>query len=1134
MSDREYVSATNTLSASTEESRAPDQIPSSRHADNLHRLSRGLLLGVLLTALAVGVIYAREQPWQALASLGVLLVSLSCLGLGRAAIERGELEKAGYWLLANALIAYGSAELLWQGPTLQNLISGILIMLVIGTIAFPHRWYIWIGTALIHLLWTWLINVSPPFPRYPLDTAWESHLVFILTMLVIMDIAGRVFRLGGQLSTLEERVDNLRQADTTLRRQLTELSVLHAVAVAGTEAADEDALLERATQIIGETLYPDNFGILLLEPDRKHLRPHPSYRFSGEMERMGVVPLGKGITGTVAAEGKSICVTNAQRSHHYVEFDLRTRSELCVPIQIGGEILGVINTESSQVNAFSTADEQLLTTFAGQLATAIDRLRRTRESQRKAQQMATIYNLGHQITSILSLDDLLPAIVRLIVDSLDLYNAEIALLEDNILKFRAGYGGYTNPQHSVRARYSLKTTQGITGKAALTGTSLLVPDVRESEDYVDYPPLPHVRAELAVPLKAKGEIIGVLDVKSDEPYGLTENDAATLEILAAQVAVAVQNARLFEAQQEQRRELTGLYETALATTSQLEPDLMLRRLYDQIQQLLNPDFFAAALYDAELDEVSIVLAIEGGKSVPDFVDLHIPLKKSGLSGWVMRSRESLYLADMEQDTLPLTPRYVGKTRTWFGVPLIAHDRLIGAISVQSAHPNAFSMTQRRFLESVANQVAVALENARLYRSALEANQRMAILHRTSQEFVTASVDPEQVYVAIHEAASQLMASEAFVISLLNKTEESINLVYIVDRSGRHAPEQIPSDRGISGQVISTGKPLLVPEIDENESLDPVHFGDPDPVHSILAVPLKLGGKVFGMLSAQSYEPRAHTIEDQRLLEMLASHAAAALENTRLLRAERERKAELEAIRQASLQVTSSLELEPVLQAILEHSLKIIDADNAHIFLYDGEKLSFGAGLWSEGGRTGLFAEPRSDGLTYRVARTGKRVVVHNMKSHPLFVDTPWDGAIVGLPLKLGEKITGVMNVAFHQPHYFDENELRTLALLGDQAAIAIRNAELFEAAQRQLEELRLLHNVATACAEATDEDIIIERATELIGRSLYPDNFGIMLVDDSSAQLHFHASYRGLPERHRTCKLRLGEGIAGQVAESGH
>ena len=154
---------------------------------------------------------------------------------------------------------------------------------------------------------------------------------------------------------------------------------------------------------------------------------------------------------------------------------------------------------------------------------------------------------------------------------------------------------------------------------------------------------------------------------------------------------------------------------------------------------------------------------------------------------------------------------------------------------------------------------------------------------------------------------------------------------------------------------------------------------------------------------------------------------------------------LEVLRQASLHITSSLELQEVLYALLESAFELLgDTRNANIFSYEDGKLTFAAAIWDDGRRDAPFAEPREDGLTHNIARSGEIIAIEDMSVHPLFQTTPkeWNGAIIGLPLKYGGKVLGVMNISWPHPRHFDEQELHAMALLADQAAIAIENARL--------------------------------------------------------------------------------------------
>jgi len=304
--------------------------------------------------------------------------------------------------------------------------------------------------------------------------------------------------------------------------------------------------------------------------------------------------------------------------------------------------------------------------------------------------------------------------------------------------------------------------------------------------------------------------------------------------------------------------------------------------------------------------------------------------------------------------------------------------------------------------------------------------------------------------------------------------------------------------------------------------------------AFLVVPLKWQNEVKGVVLVMRSANQPFTDDQEDLLGLLATQASVALENARLIEVERRRSAELEALREASLRMTSNLELNAVLEAILEHALKLISAWDAHIFLYDGEHLKFAAALWAGDVQRSPFSEPRQDGLTYTVARTGKRLVVEDARKAPIFKDAVWDGAIVGIPLRSKDRVLGVMNVAYEAPHRFSDEELRILDLLADQAAVVLENARLFERTTADQRRLQLLYDITRDLAVSTDPDQILRRALDLTKENLGGLLGSIVLVGPDSKQLHVgnlagyeDHDFEGLDAR---LDMRVGKGFVGWIA----
>lgn len=220
---------------------------------------------------------------------------------------------------------------------------------------------------------------------------------------------------------------------------------------------------------------------------------------------------------------------------------------------------------------------------------------------------------------------------------------------------------------------------------------------------------------------------------------------------------------------------------------------------------------------------------------------------------------------------------------------------------------------------------------------MKAAEHAAVLYRLSQEITRVSQNPEQVYRAVHAASAQLMPAEAFVIVLRDEAQAENEAVYLIDKNGRQPARQIPADQGLSGQIISRGEALMIPDFSSESFPHAVHFGAAESVGSVLAVPLRVADKVIGMISTQSYQPEAFTLEDQMLLEMLASHAATAIENARLFSETHRRLTEMEVVNKISTALRSTQTVDEMLPILLDETLAVFNTEAGSIYLYDTER-----------------------------------------------------------------------------------------------------------------------------------------------------------------------------------------------------
>jgi len=306
------------------------------------------------------------------------------------------------------------------------------------------------------------------------------------------------------------------------------------------------------------------------------------------------------------------------------------------------------------------------------------------------------------------------------------------------------------------------------------------------------------------------------------------------------------------------------------------------------------------------------------------------------------------------------------------------------------------------------------------------------------------------------------------------------------------------------------------------------------VHSAAVLPMRMENRLMGSIHLFSAETDVFRDEIVGVLDIVAddvSHGIARLQM------EKRRGEEFEALRRASLSMMSSLESKSVLETILKHTLEVVDADDAHIFFYDGEEIIFGAANWAGRDHREPYAVPRPHGLTYTVARSGKLIVINNTAKHELYADDPWEGAIVGMPLKIGERVVGVMNVAYTQPHEFEDIELQMLSILADQAAIAIENVRLYEASESERRRVYLLHDIAQVVTQTLDPAELLQRAVTLINENLNGESTEAFMLDPDGDRMQLIASVRRdripIAKLDRRIDMRIGKGLIGWVAEYG-
>ena len=925
--------------------------------------------------------------------------------------------------------------------------------------------------------------------------------------------------------------------DITERKRAQNLQeAVYRIAIATETTKSLDDLFTQIHEIISSVMPAENFYITLYDEKRNVLR-FQYFKDDKDEPFLKEIQPGQGLTAYVLKTGKSLLCTQAvhdelERQGSIILLGVPSAIWLGVPLIIEGKTIGAMVVQHyTDPNAYGLRDQQMLEFVSTQVAIAISRKQAEDALQKQLKELTVLHSVSMTAAQATSVDQLIEQVTNIIGTAVYVDDFGVALIDqsDNELHPHPSYHG-----ESFEAKATIPHTEGIMGHVASTGEPYYAGDVRSDPYYMNT--VPETLSELSVPIKSGETLIGVINAESRQLNFFSEDDGRLLNTIAGTLATVIEKLRLFDSERTRRQEAETLRQVAQVVTASLDINEVIRLMLDQLKHL-----FA-------FNTASVLLVGESGQ--PDVIagmDYTNQELRSQAPNRLLN--DSAALRQMAQDLKPIISNtldhpewnWVPGTengRSILAVPLVTHQRMIGVLVVDSVAPNFFTENGVRVAQLLAQQMAIALENARLYHDALQAGEKRAILHRASQEIAQASQDPERVYAAVHRAAVQLMPAEAFVITLLNEQTQETDGVYLVDKGGRWQADRTPAGEGLSGMVISTGKPVITHDLSAQPIPGSVHFGEEEEVRSILAVPLRLGEKVTGMLSVQSYKPYAYTADDQTLLEMLAAHTAVAIENARLYAETLRRLKELEAVNHISTALRSAQTVDEMLPSLLDETLQVLGCKSGVIWLYDPAD-----GVLKEKVARGWFSSIQEmpvkpgEGIAGTVFKTGQVSLSREFATDPLTLDSTrnqipsgWGGACV--PIRTVRETVGVLFVSVELPRQLQPDAVHLLVTLSEMAGNAIRRADLHQQTERQLQHLASLRAVDMAINTILDLRVTLGILIDHIVAQLKVDAVNILLINTKTQTLYHAASSGFHSDSVKSTRLYIGDSLAGQAIRS--
>jgi diguanylate cyclase (GGDEF)-like protein len=520
-------------------------------------------------------------------------------------------------------------------------------------------------------------------------------------------------------------LDNARLYQNTQQRMDETRALYRAIQPLFNTVEDIKSLAEQITRAVTQEFSSAHCSILLVDESRTHLNLIAQ---AGSLKIFAPeLPLeGSGLTVKAVLTGNSIYSPDVHLENDYISGADQSRSELVIPLQAGGQVIGVLNLESPDVDAFDERGQRLLMSFAEQAALGLENARLFETVQQNAHQMARLSNLAQSraqeaenlrlataaINSTLDLQKVLDSILNHIEQVLPHHSAAMFLVEN---EDQVRVWALKNIYGSEEGLYRLfPRDDTLFSEIEQARRAVILPNAMADTRFNDWAGTANVQGWMGIPLVAANEFVGILTLERHDATGFKPEEMDLAQAFANQAAIAVQNARLYEAAQQRARELEALHTATTSLVTTLDKQKLLERILEAAMSAI-PSAQAAALHLMETDgqlTLQIQHGIDEGKgpeASPQWDHPHGPWY------WALREHQPVLIGKKSpgQAECFLTPDSQ-KFPSYLIAPLIQEDQPLGVLTLLSSEPDGFTPPDLHLLISFASTATAAIHNARLH------------------------------------------------------------------------------------------------------------------------------------------------------------------------------------------------------------------------------------------------------------------------------------------------------------------------------------------------------------------------------------------------------------------------------------
>ena len=983
------------------------------------------------------------------------------------------------------------------------------------------------------------------------------------------------------LSTLANAMtvalENARLFDETQRlfkaeqQRAAELAIINSVQQALAAELNMQGIYDAVGDKIREIFNEADVGIRIYDPQTNLMHFPYIYERGRRIEIPSRPLLDKGFAAHVLRTRETLVINeNIEReTEKYGSFTLPgtsdEKSAVFVPLVVGDQARGLIGlADMEREHAYSESDVRLLQTLANSMSVALENARLFDETQRlfkeseqRAAELAIINSVQQALAAELNMQGIYDAVgdkIREIFNQADMsiriYDPQTDLIHYPYI-YEQGrridipsevLGGTGIAAHVMRTRETLAINERMLETAASFGSST-IPGTQMEKSAV-YVPL--VAGE-----QARG-LINLADMEREHAFG--ESDVRLLQTLANAMSVALENARLFDETQrlfkesEQRAaELAIINSVQQALAAELNMQGIYDAVGDKIREIFNQADVSIRIHDPETNMVVFPYAYEQGKRID--IESH-PLGEVGFASHVLRTRETLVINEnMHEAATKYGSSLLPGTemeKSGIYVPLIAGDQARGLIDLADmTREHAFGESDVRLLQTLANSMSVALENARLFdetqRLFKESEQRAAELAiiNSVQQALAAELNMEGIYDAVGDKIREIFNRSDMSIRIHDPQTNLMHYPYSYEQGKRIRIEShLLGETGFAAHVLRTRETIL---INRDMAKEVLRMGSrllpgTQLEKSAIFVPLVASDQARGLIELGDFTREdAYSPSDVRLLQTLATSMSVALENARLFAETQRRTRESAALVEVGRDVSSTLDLSTVMDRIARHAKELTGADTSAIFLPDAGGQTYRAivaiGDIAEQLQTESIA--KGEGIIGNLVVSGRAEFINDTGADARAVQIPGtpqleEERLMVAPLMAGKVVKGAMAVWRTGGERFGESDLEFLVSLSLQATVAIENARLFAESQQRAAELATINTVSQQLGSKLELGELLDLVGEQIRKVFTADLAYVALYDPATGLIQFPYQYGESDYK----PLKLGEGLTSRIIES--